>query len=165
VSQNNSGRTRGRHPGSGARAHEYVAVLGREGAQRGELGCGEVGVVGDPHGAVLEGVHGVLVGDRCGVVAAVLVHRGVVAADGWVLRVGDRAGDVVARQACEGLDSRDGRLGCRVDGRVLLALARAITVIVARVRPRSRTPTIPAMSMVRLRSALFRALVISARRA
>src|SRR5665648_1221310 len=62
----------------------------------------------DPHGAVLQGVHGVLVGYRLGVVPAVLVDRGVVAGDRWVLRVSDFALDMVARQTGERLDALDG---------------------------------------------------------
>src|SRR3712207_8457078 len=53
---------------------EHVALAARELAQRGYLFPGEVWPVSDPHGAVLEGVHRVLVGDR-GVVDPAVLDR------------------------------------------------------------------------------------------
>ena len=89
------------------RGEDHVGVRDRRG-ELGDLVGGQVGAVGDPDGAVLEGVHGELVRHRFGVDAAVQPGRGVVAADRRGLGVGHRVGGVVAGDRV-GLDRVQGR--------------------------------------------------------
>jgi hypothetical protein len=55
----------------GMRAQDHVAAGADEVGERIDLGRGQIGLVADPDGAVLEGVDGVRVGHRLGVDAAV----------------------------------------------------------------------------------------------
>lgn len=84
---------------SRVRAEQTVRLAGDVGPQVGDLVGGQVRPVGDPDRAVLEGVDGILAGNRAGVDPAVLPDRGVGTASRGRLLVGDRAAHVVAGQA------------------------------------------------------------------
>ena len=75
---------------------EHHVGVGDGRLERGDLVGRQVRAVGHPDGAVLERVHGELVGHRLGVDPAVQPGRGVVAADRRGLLVGHRLGGVVA---------------------------------------------------------------------
>ena len=92
---------------SSTRREHHVGV-GDGVRERLDLGRRQVGAVGHPHGTVLEGVHGELVGHGLGVDAAVEPGRVVVATDGRGLLVGDRLGRVLPgdRELFDGIQAR-----------------------------------------------------------
>ena len=96
-----------------ALARRHDAVVGQLLGQRRPVVVGQVGVVGDPHRAVLEVVDGVLVAHRLVVDAAGQPDRRVRPAGGRVLRVGDVVRRVRAVGDLPRLDERqvEGALG------------------------------------------------------
>src|SRR5690625_671476 len=121
------GAPRAEHDGRGqvlVGADEYVPLpLCGPVGQDLDLLAGEVSGVGDPHGAVLEGVDGVLVDHRLGVHATVLPHPVVVPTRRRGGRVVHSAGDVVGRGNLNELHALHRCAGCGLDRRLAPGLA------------------------------------------